>query len=114
RFFRDCPHPDNKQRVELSQVVGIDPLQVKFWFQNKRTQMKTKHERQQNTNLRAENERLRAENVRFREALANAKCPACVHMAAIGDVPLDERHLRMENARLRDEVINYMQLYAFT
>ncbi|GFP79537.1 homeobox-leucine zipper protein roc7, partial [Phtheirospermum japonicum] len=107
RFFRDCPHPGNKQRTELSQDIGIDPLQVKFWFQNKRTQMKTKHERQNNTNLRAENEKIRAENVRFREALSNLSCPSCGSMADIGDVLLDERHLRMENARLRDEVMHY-------
>ncbi|KAL3652645.1 Homeobox-leucine zipper protein roc7 [Castilleja foliolosa] len=103
-FFRDCPHPDNIQRAELSQGIGIDPLQVKFWFQNKRTQLKTKHERQQNTNLRAKNERLRAENARLNEALANASCPSCGRMAAIGDKLLDERHLRMDNARLRYEI----------
>ncbi|GFP79534.1 homeobox-leucine zipper protein roc7 [Phtheirospermum japonicum] len=103
----DCPHPDNKQRTELSQDIGIEPLQVKFWFQNKRTQMKTKHERQQNTNLRAEKEKLRAENMRLTEALSNATCPACGCMASIGDVTLDDRHLRMENARLRDEVMHY-------
>ncbi|KAL6570672.1 Homeobox-leucine zipper protein MERISTEM L1 [Orobanche gracilis] len=103
-FFKDCPHPDNKQRIELSQDLEMDPLQVKFWFQNKRTQMKMKHERQQNTNLRAENEKLLAENTRFRDALSNASCPACGRMANIADVSLDERYLRMENARLRDEI----------
>jgi homeobox-leucine zipper protein len=39
-FFQECPHPDDKQRKELSRELGLDPLQVKFWFQNKRTQMK--------------------------------------------------------------------------
>ena len=41
-FFKDCPHPDDKQRKELSRELGLEPLQVKFWFQNKRTQMKVK------------------------------------------------------------------------
>ncbi|KAL3635489.1 Homeobox-leucine zipper protein PROTODERMAL FACTOR 2 [Castilleja foliolosa] len=103
-YFKDCPHPDIKQRTELSEDIGIDPFQVKFWFQNKRTQMKTNHERQLNTILRTENEKLRAENLRFKEALSNSSCPACGCMAVIGDVPLDERHLRMENARLRNEI----------
>lgn len=40
RFFKECPHPDDKQRMELSRELGLEPLQVKFWFQNKRTQMK--------------------------------------------------------------------------
>ncbi|KAL0362336.1 UNVERIFIED_CONTAM: Homeobox-leucine zipper protein ROC2 [Sesamum calycinum] len=39
-FFKDCPHPNNRQRKEISQELGMEPLQVKFWFQNKRTQMK--------------------------------------------------------------------------
>ena len=40
RFFKEFPHPDDKQRKELSRELGLEPLQVKFWFQNKRTQMK--------------------------------------------------------------------------
>ena len=43
RFFKECPHPDDKQRKELSRELGLEPLQVKFWFQNKRTQMKVTH-----------------------------------------------------------------------
>lgn len=39
-FFKECPHPDAKQRNELSHALGLEPLQIKFWFQNKRTQMK--------------------------------------------------------------------------
>ena len=39
-LFKECPHPDDKQRKELSRELGLVPLQVKFWFQNKRTQMK--------------------------------------------------------------------------
>ncbi|KAK6142546.1 hypothetical protein DH2020_022894 [Rehmannia glutinosa] len=38
--FKECPHPDERQRKELSRELGMEPLQVKFWFQNKRTQMK--------------------------------------------------------------------------
>jgi hypothetical protein len=40
RFFKQYPHPDDKQRKQLSRDLGLEPLQVKFWFQNKRTQMK--------------------------------------------------------------------------
>ncbi|XP_060185579.1 homeobox-leucine zipper protein ROC8-like [Lycium barbarum] len=42
-FFKECPHPDEDQRSQLSREVGLDPKQIKFWFQNKRTQ--TKHQR---------------------------------------------------------------------
>ncbi|KAL6990809.1 Homeobox-leucine zipper protein PROTODERMAL FACTOR 2 [Sarracenia purpurea var. burkii] len=103
-FFKECPHPDDKQRKDLGRRLGLEPLQVKFWFQNKRTQMKSQHERHENSQLRAENEKLRAENIRYKEALSNATCPNCGGPAAIGEMSFDEQHLRIENARLRDEI----------
>ncbi|KAF5472834.1 hypothetical protein F2P56_009511 [Juglans regia] len=103
-FFKECPHPDDKQRKELSRHLGLEPLQVKFWFQNKRTQMKAQHERHENAILKAENEKLRAENTRFKEALGNASCPNCGGPAALGEMSFDEQHLRIENVRLREEI----------
>lgn len=103
-FFKECPHPDDKQRKDLGRRLGLEPLQVKFWFQNKRTQMKAHHERSENTQLRNENEKLRAENIRYKEALGNATCPSCGGPAAIGEMSFDEQHLRIENARLREEI----------
>lgn len=69
--------------------------------------IQTQHERQENTQLRTENEKLRAENMRYREALGNASCPNCGGPTAIGEMSFDEHHLRIENARLREEVSNY-------
>ncbi|GER48160.1 homeobox-leucine zipper protein HDG2 [Striga asiatica] len=89
-FFKECPHPDDKQRKDLGRRLGLEPLQVKFWFQNKRTQMK--------------NDKLRAENVRYKEALSCATCPNCGGPAAIGEMSFDEQHLRIENVRLREEI----------
>ncbi|XP_058092961.1 homeobox-leucine zipper protein ROC2-like isoform X1 [Magnolia sinica] len=103
-FFKECPHPDDKQRKELSRELGLEPLQVKFWFQNKRTQMKTQHERHENTQLRSENEKLRTENMRYKEALSNASCPNCGGPTALGEMSFDEHHLRIENVRLREEI----------
>ncbi|KAL6294035.1 hypothetical protein ACE6H2_002177 [Prunus campanulata] len=76
-FFKECPHPDYKKRKELSRELGLEPLQVKYWFQNKRNQMKTQHELHESTQLRNENEKLRADNMRYREALGSASCPNC-------------------------------------
>ena len=39
-FFKNCAHPDEKQRLELGRRLGLESRQVKFWFQNRRTQLK--------------------------------------------------------------------------
>ncbi|CAA2982367.1 homeobox-leucine zipper ROC8-like [Olea europaea subsp. europaea] len=39
-FFKECPYPDENQTRQLSRELALDPKQIKFWFQNKRTQAK--------------------------------------------------------------------------
>ncbi|CAN1793178.1 Homeobox-leucine zipper protein ANTHOCYANINLESS 2 [Linum perenne] len=103
-LFKECPHPDEKQRLELSRRLCLETRQVKFWFQNRRTQMKTQLERHENTLLRQENDKLRAENMSIRDAMRNPICSNCGGPAIIGDISLEEQHLRIENARLKDEL----------
>ncbi|KAK4283154.1 hypothetical protein QN277_000138 [Acacia crassicarpa] len=103
-FFKDSPHPDEKQRLELSRKLGLETKQVKFWFQNRRTQMKTQLERHENLILRQENDKLRAENSMMKEAMANPICSNCGSPAIPGQISFDEHQLRIENARLKDEL----------
>uniref|UniRef100_A0A2P2MR03 Uncharacterized protein MANES_05G039400 n=1 Tax=Rhizophora mucronata TaxID=61149 RepID=A0A2P2MR03_RHIMU len=103
-MFKECPHPDEKQRLELSKRLCLETRQVKFWFQNRRTQMKTQLERHENTLLRQENDKLRAENMSIRDAMRNPICSSCGGSAIIGDISLEEQHLRIENVRLKDEL----------
>ncbi|XP_077248553.1 homeobox-leucine zipper protein ANTHOCYANINLESS 2-like isoform X2 [Tasmannia lanceolata] len=103
-LFKECPHPDEKQRNELSKRLCLESRQVKFWFQNRRTQMKTQLERHENSILRQENDKLRAENMTIRDAMRNPICNNCGGPAMLGDVSLEEQHLRIENARLKDEL----------
>ncbi|KAB1211362.1 Homeobox-leucine zipper protein ROC8 [Morella rubra] len=105
-FFKECPHPDENQRCQLSRDLGLEVKQIKFWFQNKRTQTKAQTERADNTILRAENERIQCENLAIREALKNVICPAC------GGPPFGEEErqrslqkLQLENAQLKDEAM---------
>ncbi|XXG75573.1 hypothetical protein AAC387_Pa08g0111 [Persea americana] len=103
-LFKECPHPDEKQRMKLSQDLGLKPRQVKFWFQNRRTQMKAQQDRTDNVILRAENENLKNENYRLQAAIRNVICPSCGGPAMLAEVSLDEQHLRLENARLKEEL----------
>ncbi|KAL8114210.1 hypothetical protein AgCh_021172 [Apium graveolens] len=103
-LFKECPHPDEKQRLELSRRLCLETRQVKFWFQNRRTQMKTQIERHENSLLRQENDKLRAENMSLREAMRNPICTNCGGPAMVGEISVEEQRLRMENARLKDEL----------
>ncbi|XP_077234598.1 homeobox-leucine zipper protein ANTHOCYANINLESS 2-like isoform X2 [Tasmannia lanceolata] len=103
-LFKECPHPDEKQRNELSKRLCLESRQVKFWFQNRRTQMKTQLERHENSILRQENDKLRAENMTIRDAMRNPICSSCEGMAILGEVSLEEQHLRIENAHLKEEL----------
>ncbi|XP_060205493.1 homeobox-leucine zipper protein ANTHOCYANINLESS 2-like isoform X2 [Lycium barbarum] len=103
-LFKECPHPDEKQRLELSKRLCLETRQVKFWFQNRRTQMKTQLGRHENSYLQQENDKLRAENMSIKEALRNPICTNCGGPAIIGELSLEEQHLRIENSRLKDEL----------
>ncbi|KAM1613397.1 hypothetical protein EV1_001843 [Malus domestica] len=103
-FFKECPHPDEKQRSELSRRLGLETKQVKFWFQNRRTQMKTQLERHENIILRQENDKLRAENGVIKDAMSNPVCNNCGGPAIPGQISFEEHQLRIENARLKDEL----------
>ncbi|XWS49290.1 hypothetical protein CRYUN_Cryun13aG0151200 [Craigia yunnanensis] len=100
--FKECPHPDDKQRMRLSQDLGLKPRQVKFWFQNRRTQIKAQQDRSDNVILRAENESLKNEFYRLQAELSKLVCPNCGGPAVPGGISFEE--LRIENARLREEV----------
>lgn len=66
--------------------------------------MKTQLERHENSLLRQENDKLRAENMSIREAMRNPMCTNCGGPAILGDISLEEQHLRIENLRLKDEL----------
>ncbi|KAL3512453.1 hypothetical protein ACH5RR_025170 [Cinchona calisaya] len=103
-MFKECPHPDEKTRLQLSRELGLAPRQIKFWFQNRRTQMKAQHERANNCELRAENDKIRCENIAIREALKNVICPSCGGPPVGEDSYFDEQKLRIENAQLKEEL----------
>ncbi|XP_022734775.1 homeobox-leucine zipper protein ANTHOCYANINLESS 2-like [Durio zibethinus] len=103
-FFKECPHPDEKQRTELSRRLGLASKQIKFWFQNRRTQMKTRLERHENVILSQQNDKLRAENDLLKQAITSPLCNSCGGPAVPGEISYEQHQLRIENARLKDEL----------
>lgn len=104
-LFKESPHPDEKQRQQLSKQLGLHPRQVKFWFQNRRTQIKAIQERHENSLLKAEIEKLREENKGLRAIANNPSCPSCGFASPSNiALPAEEQQLRIENAKLRAEV----------
>ncbi|KAL6579751.1 Homeobox-leucine zipper protein hdg11 [Orobanche minor] len=108
--FKECPHPDDKTRNQLSRELNLRPRQIKFWFQNRRTQMKRNDEsnaqieRADNCGLRAENDQIRCENIAISEALKNVICPSCGAPPVSEDPFFHEQKLRIENAHLKEEL----------
>ncbi|RWW87350.1 hypothetical protein BHE74_00003828 [Ensete ventricosum] len=102
-LFKESPHPDEKQRQQLSKQLGLSARQVKFWFQNRRTQIKERHE---NSLLKSEIEKLQEENRAMREMIKKACCPNCGIATLSKDITMttEEQQLRIENARLKAEV----------
>ncbi|KAL1198323.1 Homeobox-leucine zipper protein HDG7 [Cardamine amara subsp. amara] len=103
-FFKECPHPNEKQRLELGKKLALESKQIKFWFQNRRTQMKTQLERHENVILRQENEKLRVKNGFLKEAMRGSLCIDCGGAVIPGEVSYEQQQLRIENAKLKDEL----------
>ncbi|KAI5443568.1 hypothetical protein KIW84_012275, partial [Lathyrus oleraceus] len=101
---QDC-HPSKEQRSQLAEEIGLEPIQVKYWFQNRRTLLKKQNSRENNSALRAENEDLLHQNIHMKETLKAKLCTTC----GGPPVPSKENELSMQkmaeqNTRLKEEV----------
>ncbi|KAK4489533.1 hypothetical protein RD792_005342 [Penstemon davidsonii] len=101
--FKENPHPDEKWRLELGERLGLEIRQIKFWFQNRRTQMKF-NDCHENLILKEENDKLSVENVSVKEAIRCLVCNNCGGPTIPGGVPIEQHHLLIENARLKNEI----------
>lgn len=64
----------------------------------------TQLERHENVMLKQQNDKLSFENDAIKEAMRNPICNNCGGSTTIGDISYEEHHLRIENARLKDEL----------
>ncbi|KFK41558.1 hypothetical protein AALP_AA2G144800 [Arabis alpina] len=100
-YFKECPHPDELQRQNLGEELNLSPKQIKFWFQNKRTQTKAQNERSENAALKAANMKIVRDNEVMRNALETVVCPPC------GGPRLgkEERELNLQKLRLKNAAL---------
>ncbi|CAN1179870.1 Homeobox-leucine zipper protein PROTODERMAL FACTOR 2 [Linum perenne] len=103
-FFEECPHLNEKQMIHLSRKLGLEMKQIKFWFKNCRTEMKTQLEHHENTMLIRAKEKLQAENHFLREILADKTCVVCGNPVGPESLAFEYEELRAEKARLKKEI----------
>ncbi|XP_057466727.1 homeobox-leucine zipper protein ANTHOCYANINLESS 2-like [Actinidia eriantha] len=103
-YFVVTKHPNKQQRMELAKKLSLDVKQVKFWFQNRRTQLKAQVERFETNILKRQCEELVIDYIRMKEAMRNPICGNCGGPAILGNISIEEHHPRVENAILKDEL----------
>nr|CAB3452688.1 unnamed protein product [Digitaria exilis] len=103
--YDQCTHPDRKTQQALGTKLGLKADVVKFWFQNKRTQMKKRSQVEQNEQMYQENASLLAENTALRKALLTKSCITCGGERLPTHPPSEKQHLLEYNSKLKDEYL---------
>ncbi|KAF0918955.1 hypothetical protein E2562_027506 [Oryza meyeriana var. granulata] len=103
-FFSICGHPDEGQKKHLSETTGLGLDQVKFWFQNKRTQVKNMCSKEENYKLTVENEILRDENRRIKLAHCNAICLTCRNSSVQNQLAVEMERIKGQSEWLQQEI----------
>ncbi|CAL5032744.1 unnamed protein product [Urochloa decumbens] len=91
--FQLGAHPNDSERQDIADRIGLDARQVKFWFQNRRNKTKVKAVGDENKDIKRENAQLHAENMILQKKLLCGRC--C-------DRNDEKCRLLDENARLKD------------
>ncbi|KAL5079351.1 hypothetical protein RYX36_007772, partial [Vicia faba] len=104
KYMEQNYHPDKAQRSQLAEEIGLEPIQVKYWFQNRRTLMKKQNSRENNNALRVENDDLLHENIHLKEALKAKLCRTCGGPpVASKEHELYMQNMGEQNTRLKEE-----------
>ncbi|KAI4330777.1 hypothetical protein MLD38_029030 [Melastoma candidum] len=102
-LFHRHPHPSKQQMLELANRVGLEAKQVKFWFQNRRTQEKVKDEHLMIRQLRKDNDRL---NHLINSGLVSSTCSdhGCPPFSSfsVPEHSNKEQQMKAESVNLKD------------
>ncbi|XBI16341.1 hypothetical protein VPH35_058613 [Triticum aestivum] len=102
--FQESPYPDAKLRKDLSERLGMSALQVKFWFQNKRSSSKGKRQLQDTKNLQGDNQMLKHENQAIKWVVEHKTCLKCAGVMLKTQDTSEHQRLCTENMRLKEEL----------
>ncbi|XBI25639.1 hypothetical protein VPH35_050525 [Triticum aestivum] len=102
--FQKSPYPDAELRKDLSERLHMSALQVKFWFQNKRSSSKGKRQLQDTKNLLGENQMLKDENQAIKWVVENKTCLKCAGVRLKTQDTSEHQRLCTENMRLKEEL----------
>ncbi|KAH0919001.1 hypothetical protein HID58_026661 [Brassica napus] len=96
---------ESRSESDNAEAVSGDDLETGDKPPRKKKKRYHRHTAKQIQDLESqENDKLRAENMSVREAMRNPMCSNCGGPAVLGEVSMEEQHLRIENSRLKDEL----------
>ncbi|XP_052177625.1 homeobox-leucine zipper protein ROC2-like [Diospyros lotus] len=95
-FFKNNPRLDYKKRRELGSRLGLTPMQIKFWFQNKRSHMKIQKAKTENDQFHFQSEELAFEIRRLKDMIKNSYCSSCGRPTGLAEMLDDSARMREE------------------
>ncbi|PAN10645.1 hypothetical protein PAHAL_2G107900 [Panicum hallii] len=110
--YEQCTHPDPEAMQALGTMIGLAPKLVKFWFQNRRSQVKKKDQQEQNQQFQQANASLKAENRSLRKAILTQTCVTCCGKTLPFNPLLEKQQLLTKNARLKDEFLRAFAIHS--
>ncbi|XP_076928951.1 homeobox-leucine zipper protein ROC5-like [Bidens hawaiensis] len=104
KFFKKKDHPSKVEMIEIGRELKIEEKKVKFWFQNRRSQLKAQMERDEMSIMKKENEKLNIEILALKEVVRNSICRNCGAQKTILDSVIEHHKLKMENEQLKEKL----------
>ncbi|KAK3143055.1 hypothetical protein QOZ80_4BG0357300 [Eleusine coracana subsp. coracana] len=91
--------------MELAAKIGMDSERIKYWFQNRRWQMKVKSCSKERDQVRVQNNALKTENTELWNRVLEKRCFPCICLMSPREQLTEKQRLLIENMRLKKEIM---------